>query len=339
MGAVVDPFDSNTEPLSNMSVLRSTLIYLSRADWARRLVTGFPLAWRTASRFVAGESLEEALQAVRQLNARGIYATLDVLGEHTDDRTKAREAAQTILAILNAIDHESVASGVSLKLTQIGLELDESLCLGHLREIVALGAELGVFVRIDMEDSPWIDATLRLYRQVCAEFGCRYVGVVIQSYLYRSEEDVEQLMTEEARVRLCKGAYDEPPDVAFPKKQDVDANFDRITDLLVAGALAAGSPQVDPSGRVPPIPAIATHDEARIEHARESAEQAGLPAQAIEFQMLYGIRRELQESLAEAGYPVRVYVPFGTEWYPYYMRRLAERPANLWFFLSSLVRR
>jgi proline dehydrogenase len=189
-----------------------------------------------------------------------------------------------------------------------------------------------------MEDSPWIETTLSLFRRMKFDCGCDNVGIVIQSYLYRSEEDVAQIMKMNGRVRLCKGAYQEPEKVAFPKKKDVDANYDHLTNMLVDGALSAGSPSVSEDGKIPPIPAIATHDESCIEHAKTYIEAAGLPREAMEFQMLNGIRRDLQIQLASDGYPVRVYVPYGTEWYPYFTRRLAERPANLWFFISNLFR-
>ena len=170
------------------------------------------------------------------------------------------------------------------------------------------------------------------------EAGLMNTGLVIQSYLYRSVDDVRKVMEHGARVRLCKGAYKEPPEIAFPQKKDVDAGFDRITELLIDGALQQGSPELSEDCRFPPIPAIASHDPLRLEYAKGYAKKAGLPKKAIEFQMLHGIRRDLQEQAVEEGYPVRVYVPYGTEWYPYFMRRLAERPANLWFFVSNLVR-
>jgi proline dehydrogenase len=319
-------------------MLRSGLIYLSAASWARRLITSLPFAWRTASRFVAGETLADAIRVVKELNQAGRFATLDVLGEHTNNREKAASATDRILETLDAIDQEGVASGVSLKLTQIGLALSRDLCAENLARILDRAQSCGVFVRIDMEDSPWVDATLDLYREMRHKRGFDCVGVVIQSYLYRSEADVGTLLESGTRIRLCKGAYKEPPDLAFPKKADVDANFDRITEMLIDCALEQGEISPSPNGKVPPIPAIATHDDARIDHARQYANEVGLPKAQLEFQMLHGIRRELQDQLQAEGYPMRIYVPFGTEWYPYFMRRLAERPANLWFFLSNLFR-
>ena len=318
-------------------MLRSFLIYLSKAAWARRLVMRLPLARRTARRFVAGETLPEAFRAVAELNAAGMLATLDLLGEHARDGAAAAEAASQIRSTLDQIAQSGLRTNLSIKLTQIGLKLDENLCLQHLREIIETAQQLGLFVRIDMEDSPCVDATLRLYRQMRAD-GFNNLGVVIQSYLYRSEADVHALLGQNARIRLVKGAYMEPPDRAFPKKADVDAAFDRLADLLLHASLSA-SPAPGEKVGWPPIAAIASHDAARIAFAKGHAAEIGLPKPRLEFQMLYGIRRDLQKQLVGEGYPVRVYVPFGREWYPYVMRRLAERPANLWFFVSNLIKR
>lgn len=320
-------------------MLRSFLIYLSKARWARQVVTGWGFAWRAASRFVAGEKLDDGIKAIMVLNARGINATLDHLGEHTTNLKNARQATQDILKALDAIEQTGVRSNVSIKLTQIGLALDESLCTEHLACILSRASEYGIFVRIDMEDSPWVEITLQLYRHMRYERGLDNVGVVIQSYLYRSEEDVRQLAAEAGHVRLCKGAYKEPPEIAYPKKSEVDKSYDQQADILMDGALAAEAPVASGDGKIPPIPAFATHDERRIAHAKAYAQRINLPKNAIEFQMLYGIRRDLQEQLVAEGYPVRVYVPYGTEWYPYFVRRLAERPANVWFFLSNLLRK
>jgi proline dehydrogenase len=321
------------------AVLRSFLIYLSKASWARRIVTRWAFAWRAASRFVAGETLEDAVQVVKALNAKGINATLDHLGEHTTNAEEARRATQDILQIFGAIDGSGVRSNVSIKLTQIGLALDEELCVQNLLRILACARDMGSFVRIDMEDSPWVDTTLRIYRKVRFEYGFENLGVVIQSYLYRSEEDIRQLVAERGRVRLCKGAYKEPPEIAYPKKSDVDSSYDSLTQALMDGSRNNGVPTLSEDGKVPPPPALATHDEERIAFAKKYAQEIGLPKTALEFQMLNGIRRDLQEKLAAEGYPVRIYVPYGTEWYPYFTRRLAERPANLWFFVSNFFRK
>lgn len=299
---------------------------------------GLGFARRTALRFVAGDSLDDAIEVVRLLNQNSMLATLDHLGEDTDSAGRAQQATDDIVAILDAIHKAGVQSNLSIKLTQIGLKLDPELCAQNLERIVKRGQELDIFVRIDMEDSPVIDVTLELYRRMRTK-GYDNVGKVLQSYLYRTKEDAQALLAEETRIRLVKGAYDEPPEVAFPKKSDADACFDEITAILLAAATAKDAPVVSSDGHWPPIPAIATHDENRIEHTKQAAQQLNLARNKYEFQMLYGIRRELQERLVEEGYAVRIYVPFGTEWYPYFMRRLAERPANVWFFLSNLLRR
>ncbi len=319
-------------------MLRSLLIYLSKAAWARQAVIRIPGARQAASRFYAGETLDQAIQNIRELNEHHILATLDHLGEHTTNPSEARQATRDILAMIEAIDRSAVRSNVSIKLSQIGMALDEELCQENLEQILAYARERDMLVRLDMEDSPWVDTTLRMYREMCAR-GLNNVGVVIQSYLYRSQADIQVLVQERGRVRLCKGAYQEPAEIAFPKKKDVDANYDRLAEMLVEGAKAAGAPGLSPDGRIPPLPALATHDEKRIERGKAYAEETGLPKEALEFQMLYGIRRDLQEKLAAEGYPMRVYVPYGTQWYPYYVRRLAERPANVWFFISNFFRR
>jgi len=319
-------------------MLRAIFIYLSKALWARQLVTRWPIAWRIASRFVAGETANDAIRAIRELNAKGIYATLDHLGESITEIDEAQEATREIVTILEEIDRQGVKSGVSIKPSQIGLALDRELYEKNLEIILKKAKSLGNFVRVDMEDSPFTDATIESVEKMRQEGFDGHVGIVIQSYLYRSAKDVYDLMQTAAPVRLCKGAYKEPTEIAFARKSDVDENYDILTEMLISGAQIAGSPSVSADGCTPPIPAIASHDEERINYAKRYAHQVGLPRQALEFQMLYGIRRDLQEQLAGEGYPVRVYVPYGTEWYPYFMRRLAERPANLWFFLTNLIR-
>ena len=321
-------------------MLRSFLIYLSKAGWAQRTITGWKLAWSTASRFVAGESIEDAVQAVRKLNEAGIVATLDHLGEHTSTTEEANQAAQEILGILDEIERSGIRSNVSIKLTQIGMGLDDSVCFENLVRILNRAKEYRNFVRIDMEDSPYTDSTISLLNQALDEgFNPKTVGLVVQSYLYRTEQDTRKLLERNVRLRLVKGAYKEPADKAFPKKADADANFDLLTKITVDATLAAGSPKLNKGGRIPPQPAIGTHDEKRIVFAKQYAEKSGLPKAGLEFQMLFGIRRDLQRNLSEEGYPVRVYVPFGTHWYPYFMRRLAERPANIWFFISNFFKK
>jgi proline dehydrogenase len=291
-----------------------------------------------ASRFVAGEKLSDGIETIRQLNSKGINATLDHLGEHTDSPEKARQATIDIIEAFDEIERSGVRANVSIKLTQIGLGVSPQVCLENLLQILERARGYHSFVRIDMEDSPVTQLTLDI---LCAarNKGFENVGIVIQSYLYRSEEDIRKLLEDCTRVRLCKGAYKEPAAVAFQKKSDVDANYDRCTALLINGAQTRDCPRVSPDGKIPPIPGLATHDVKRIEFAKLYAEKVGLPKDAMEFQMLNGIRRDLQEQLVKEGYWVRVYVPYGTEWYPYFMRRLAERPANLWFFISNFFRK
>ncbi len=317
-------------------MLRSFLIYLSKAAWAQKLVTGWKFAWNTASRFVAGTRLEDALRVVRELNARGINVTLDHLGEHTTTPEEAQQAADDIFATIDALGDSDACANVSIKLTQIGLGLDEGLCAGNLERILARAKQHRNFIRVDIEDTPFTDKTINIYYQMCAK-GYANAGMAVQAYLYRAEADTRRLLEDKTRIRLVKGAYKEPPDKAYPKKADVDANYDLLTKILIDASLAANS-TLSKDCRVPPIPAIATHDEKRIAFAKGYAEKVGLPKDGMEFQMLYGIRRDLQEQLAKEGYCVRVYVPFGTHWYPYFMRRLAERPANIWFFISNFFK-
>ena len=319
-------------------MLRSILIYLSKAAWAQNLVTHWGFAWRAASRFVPGTRLADAVGAVRQLNAKNINATLDHLGEHTSTPDEAQQAADEILATLDEIGRTGIRANVSIKLTQVGLGLDESVCAQNLERILLRARTNGIFIRVDMEDTPYTDQTLDLLYQMRGK-GYENAGAVLQSYLYRSEEDARRLLGDKVAIRLVKGAYKEPEDKAFPKKADVDANFDLLAKIMLDAAMAAGCPKVSEDGRFPPMPAFGTHDDKRIAFARQYAAKIGLPKEAMEFQMLYGIRRDLQDSLAAEGYPVRVYVPFGTHWYPYFVRRLAERPANIWFFISNYFRK
>ncbi|MBI5932155.1 MAG: proline dehydrogenase family protein [Chloroflexi bacterium] len=319
-------------------MLRSFLIYLSKAQWAQRIVTGWSFAWKAASRFVAGTKAEDAIRAIRELNEKGINVTLDHLGEHTSTMEEASQATGDILAALDEIDRAGVRANVSIKLTQIGMGLDESVCRDNLGRILQRAKEHQNFVRVDIEDTPYTDTTIAIYKAMLERgFTNRHFGMAVQSYLYRAEADTKSLLANKTTIRLVKGAYKEPPDKAFPKKADVDANYDLLTKLMIDASLAESS-KLSEDGRLPPIPAIASHDEKRIEFAKTYAAKVGLPKNGLEFQMLYGIRRDLQEKLVKEGYPVRVYVPFGTHWYPYFMRRLAERPANIWFFVSNFFR-
>ncbi len=320
-------------------MLRSLLIYLSKVDWMRRLMMSWKIARKVALRFVAGETLTEAIEAVRQINQAGMYATLDQLGENTTTAEQARNTGDEIMKILDAIDQSGIKSGLSVKLTQIGLALDKQVCEETLVKILTRAQKYHLFVRIDMEDSQCVDATLEMYWKMRREYEFDHVGMVLQSYLYRSDQDTADLLAGDTKIRLVKGAYKEPAEIAYPKKKDVDQSFDRLVDLMLDHACQEHSPAVSDDGRWPPVTAVATHDKARIDHAIAYANQHGIPKGKLEFQMLYGIRRDLQQELAAQGYPVRIYVAFGSEWYPFFMRRLAERPANLWFFISSFLRK
>lgn len=308
-------------------MFRSALLYLSGADWAKSLIMNIGPARRSAERFVAGETLPEAIEVARRLNDDGLEVALDHLGESVTDERGAVQAAQAYLDLLDAVANSGVRATASLKLTQLGLDISEPLCLDNMRRILERAKATNNHITIDMESSDYTDSTLRIFRTLRQDFD--NVGTVIQAYLYRSEEDMRALAAEGAFVRLCKGAYKEPPDRAFPKKAAVNASYVRLTELFLSEeARAAGA-----------FLAIATHDEKMIAAAREYIRANDIPLSAFEFQMLYGIRPKLQEQLRDDGYRVVIYVPYGTQWYPYYMRRLAERPANVWFFLTQLVRR
>jgi proline dehydrogenase len=319
-------------------MFRSFFSYLSKAAWARNIVTKWPIAWKMASRFIAGEKLEDGIQAIRILNSKGINATLDHLGEYTDSPEKAQQAALDIIQAFDAIETAGVRANVSVKLTQIGLGISSDLCIENLKLILEKAKSYDSFVRIDMEDSTVTQRTLDVLYAL-RQKGFENVGIVIQAYLYRTEDDIRKLLVDCYKIRLCKGAYKEPANVAFPKMEDVNSNYDRCAAQLINGALSKECPRISPNGKIPPIPGLATHDPKRIDFAKVYADKVNLPKDAMEFQMLNGIRRDLQEQLVNDGYWVRVYVPFGTEWYPYFMRRLAERPANLWFFISNFFHR
>lgn len=308
-------------------MFRSLFLYLSQARWAKNLIMKIGPARRSAYRFVAGDTLAEAIEVVRRLNAKGLEVALDHLGESVTDEAGALQATHAYFNMLDAIAENGVRATASLKLTQLGLDIRESLCLENLRCILQRAQTTHNHVTIDMESSDYTDATLRVFRTLRQEFD--NVGIVIQASLYRSEADMKALAQEGAFVRLCKGAYKEPSDRAFPRKTDVNANFVRLTDLFL-------SPEARAAGA---YLAIATHDEKMIRAAKTTISANQVPYDQVEFQMLYGIRSQLQEQLHAEGYQVRVYVGYGTEWYPFFMRRLAERPANIWFVLSNFFRR
>jgi proline dehydrogenase len=302
-------------------MLRSLLLYLSEREFPKKLLIRHALGRRLALRFIAGEELDDALRAIRRMNAEGFGVTLDYLGESVHEAATAAEACRVYLEILDRLAAEGLNSHVSVKLTQLGLAIDEAMTCQHLKAMCDRAARYHNFVRIDMESSAYTDATLRVFHQVGAPRDL--LGIVIQAYLYRSEKDVENLLQGASRIRLCKGAYKEPAEIAFPRKADVDRNYIKLTQKL----LASGHDH-----------AIATHDPRMIAAAQEFARSQGIGMDRYEFQMLYGIRRRLQRELLRQGHRVRIYVPYGGQWYAYFMRRLAERPANLFFLLRNLFR-
>ena len=307
-------------------IFRTTLLYLSRQHRLKTVVSSLPGFKQLVRRFIAGEQIAEAIAAVRELNRLGITATLDHLGESITSEIATHQEVQEYQQALQQIAEAQVNSNVSVKLTQLGLGIDEQLCLRNTRSIVEAAAQHGNFVRIDMEDSTKTDVTLRIFRTVRAEqahLGFENVGIVIQAYLYRSAQDIADVLAHGSRIRLCKGAYNEDADVAFPLKSDVDANFVKLLQQLLVSGVYHG---------------IATHDDAMIAATKAFVARENLARDAFEFQMLFGVRRDLQVKLVEEGYRVRVYVPYGEAWYPYFMRRLAERPANIWFVVKNLFK-
>lgn len=308
-------------------MLRQSLLYLSENPSARRLVTGTPISRRMAGRFVAGETLDDAIEAARVCNENHLTASLDYLGESVETRDEAVAATEMAIASLERIAREGIDGNISIKATQLGLDLDETFCRENVERVLARARELGdgedeIFVRVDMEASEYTERTVTLIEALWAA-GYRNVGTVLQSYLKRTPEDLRRMLELGARVRLVKGAYNEPPTVAFPDKADVDRMFvEEMKTLLSEGN----------------YPAIATHDEAMIQATRHWGFEHGIAKDSFEFQMLYGIRRDLQQRLREEGYRVRVYIPYGGSWYPYLMRRMAERPANLFFITGSILK-
>lgn len=302
---------------------RSALIYLSRQEGLKEFAARFGLFKKLTTRFIAGENIDEAIAAIREINARGCTASFDHLNEGVHDAKATEGEVAEYLNVLRLIDDTGIKSNVSIKLTQFGLEIDPDLAYRNARRIVEEAVRRGNFVRIDMEGSNVTQVTLDVFNRLRSEFGLNDVGIVVQSYLYRTKDDVAALLKIPARIRLCKGAYDEPEEVAYPEKKDVDDNYVRVMQMLLGSGVYHG---------------IATHDPKMIDATIDFAQREGIGKDAFEFQMLYGIRRDLQEQLARDGYGMRVYVPYGKHWYPYFMRRLAERPANIWFVLKNLWR-
>ena len=303
-------------------MFRSLLLPLSEHPGAKAFVLSSKTARQVSGRFVAGEKLADALSAAAALNRAGMTATLDRLGENVHTEAEARDAAAAYLGIFEHIREAGVNSNVSIKLTQLGLDLDSNLCRSSVAEIVRRAERHGNFLRIDMEGSARTERTLRLFREVRDHSPA--VGIVIQSYLYRSDGDVRELLKVGARIRLCKGAYKEPREIAFPQKRQVNENFVKLMRMLLDSGL---------------YHAIATHDPRMIDATTNYAAQQKIGRDRFEFQMLYGIRRDLQQQLVRDGYRMRIYIPYGTEWFPYFMRRLAERPANVFFVLKNILRR
>jgi proline dehydrogenase len=322
------PFRAAAPPLTRLDgvsnvIVRQGLLWLSERRGVFNFVRRNGLARRFASRFVAGETIEQAVDAAKGLTQRGITASLDLLGESVTAEAEAAAARDQYLRMLDSMAASGVEVNVSVKLTQMGLDIDEELCAANMTTILEKARALRGFVRLDMEGSAYTQRTLDFFaRRLFPAYG-GHCGVVIQAMLRRSERDVENLIAMNARVRLCKGAYLEAPTVAFPEKADVDRNYVSLMERL----LQRGD-----------YPGLATHDEAIIGHARQFVRRQGIPNERFEFQMLYGVRRDLQERLRRAGHNLRVYIPFGTQWYPYLLRRLAERPANIAFLLGNVVR-
>ena len=305
-------------------MLRAAFISLSESKSLRSAAEKTWAGQRLSRRFIAGTTIEEALAATRAVNQLGLSVSVDNLGENVTNPDEARHSAQLYHQMLDRMNEQSLDANVSLKLTHMGLDVDEEMAFRISSNLVEHAARINNFVRIDMEGSPYTQRTLDFVRRLHKTPGLAgHVGAVIQSYLFRSEKDIEQLVAEGIRVRLCKGAYKEPPEIAFAAKADVDANYVRLMKMLLKSGTYHG---------------IATHDERMIRATIEFAERDKIPASAFEFQMLYGVRRDLQLKLIKEGWRCRVYIPFGTEWYPYFMRRLAERPANLIFILKNLFR-
>ncbi len=304
-------------------MLRAAFLWLSEQPRIFRFVRRNGLARTLASRFVAGETIDEAITTLHDLNTSNLSASLDLLGESVLHAEEAQRACRAYLDLLDRMQAAQANANVSVKLTQMGLDIDEPRCLGNMRAIIGKAKQYGSFVRIDMEQSSYTAKTIAIFKDILyPEFG-NTVGVVLQSYLRRTAADVSTMIGLGARVRLCKGAYQEPEDVAFPDKRDVDANFiDCMEQLMARGH----------------YPGIATHDISIIDHAKAFAKQRHIPSERFEFQMLYGVRRDMQYRLRREGYNVRVYVPFGTHWYPYLMRRLAERPANIAFITTNILK-
>jgi proline dehydrogenase len=304
-------------------ITRDSLLWLSQREGLKDFATRFGFFKKLTTRFIAGDSIEEVIPFIRQLNSENCTASFDHLNESVGSAAEADGEVAEYLNILAKIAESRIRSNVSIKLTQFGLGLNPELAYRNARRIVEEANRRGNFVRVDMEGSDVTQVTIDIFKRLRAEFGLNDVGIVLQSYLYRTYADAQELVKLPARIRICKGAYSEPPEVAFPDKKDVDANYIKVMQLLLASGTYHG---------------IATHDPKMIDATIDFVKREGIGKEKFEFQMLYGIRRDLQRQLARDGYNVRIYVPYGKHWYPYFMRRLAERPANVWFVLKNLAK-
>jgi proline dehydrogenase len=304
-------------------ITRSALIWLSRQEGLKDFATSFRLFKKLTTRFVAGDTIDEVIPIIREINRENCTASFDHLNESVESATEAEREVTEYLNILAKIDEQKVRSNVSIKLTQFGLGLDPELAYRNARRVVEEAHHRGNFVRVDMEDSSVTQTTIDIFKRLRAEFGLNDVGIVLQSYLYRTLADAQELIKLPARIRICKGAYFEPPEVAYSDKKDVDANYVKVMQLLLSSGIYHG---------------IATHDPKMIDATIDFAQREGIGKEKYEFQMLFGVRRDLQHQLARDGFNMRVYVPYGKHWYPYFMRRLAERPANIWFVLKNLAK-
>jgi proline dehydrogenase len=304
-------------------ISRSALIWLSRQEGLKDFATRFGFFKKLTTRFVAGETIDDAITYIRLINAENCTASFDHLNESVGSEAEAEAEVNEYLNILTKISETKIRSNVSIKLTQFGLGLDPEIAYRNARRVVADARERGNFVRVDMEDSNVTQVTIDIFKRLRAEFELNDVGIVLQSYLRRTYADAQELIKIPARIRICKGAYNEPPEVAFPDKKDVDANYVKVMQLLLASGTYHG---------------IATHDPKMIDATIDFVQREGIGKEKFEFQMLFGIRRDLQRQLARDGFNVRIYVPYGKHWYPYFMRRLAERPANVWFVLKNVFK-
>src|SRR5678815_5406538 len=304
-------------------ITRNALLWLSQREGLKDFATSFRFFKKLTTRFVAGDSIDEVIPFIRQLNTENCTASFDHLNESVGSAAEAEQEVTEYLNILASIDEQHIRSNVSIKLTQFGLGLDPELAYRNARRVVEEAKRRGNFVRVDMEGSDVTQVTIDIFKRLRSEFELNDVGIVLQSYLRRTYADAQELVKLPARIRICKGAYNEPPEVAFPDKRDTDQNYVRVMQLLLSSGVYHG---------------IATHDPKMIDATVAYAQQQGIGKEAFEFQMLYGVRRDLQRQLARDGYNMRVYVPYGKHWYPYFMRRLAERPANIWFVMKNMLK-